>query len=237
MKKQQQSLSLPLSEQELDELHDFLWERYLDDEKAFSLEMIDGIFCALAINPKTASPSEWLSVIFESDNVFESEKEAEYILGLLFRHHNRVMYLMRNLPEKVEKENIYIPLIFDPQEDEANFGEQWAKGFHLGTQYCSDDWDKALESDTEEAQNIAEILTLILLLELGHDPDDENNKISSDVRRELFVNLPVAVYTLYEYWHPKDNKNQIVSKITQKIGRNDPCPCGSGKKYKKCCDA
>ncbi len=22
---------------------------------------------------------------------------------------------------------------------------------------------------------------------------------------------------------------------TQKIGRNDPCPCGSGKKYKKCC--
>jgi hypothetical protein len=22
-----------------------------------------------------------------------------------------------------------------------------------------------------------------------------------------------------------------------KIGRNDPCPCGSGKKYKKCCEA
>ncbi|MDH2129550.1 SEC-C metal-binding domain-containing protein [Sphingobium yanoikuyae] len=21
----------------------------------------------------------------------------------------------------------------------------------------------------------------------------------------------------------------------QKIGRNDPCPCGSGRKYKKCC--
>ncbi|HHX32016.1 MAG TPA: SEC-C domain-containing protein, partial [Bacteroidales bacterium] len=21
----------------------------------------------------------------------------------------------------------------------------------------------------------------------------------------------------------------------EKIGRNDPCPCGSGKKYKKCC--
>ena len=24
---------------------------------------------------------------------------------------------------------------------------------------------------------------------------------------------------------------------TQKVGRNDPCPCGSGKKYKKCCGA
>lgn len=23
----------------------------------------------------------------------------------------------------------------------------------------------------------------------------------------------------------------------EKVGRNDPCPCGSGKKYKKCCEA
>lgn len=30
------------------------------------------------------------------------------------------------------------------------------------------------------------------------------------------------------------NKTQIVVK-EEKIGRNDPCPCGSGKKYKKCC--
>ena len=25
--------------------------------------------------------------------------------------------------------------------------------------------------------------------------------------------------------------------MTQKLGRNDPCPCGSGKKYKHCCGA
>jgi hypothetical protein len=24
--------------------------------------------------------------------------------------------------------------------------------------------------------------------------------------------------------------------VTKKVGRNDPCPCGSGKKYKKCCE-
>ncbi len=26
-------------------------------------------------------------------------------------------------------------------------------------------------------------------------------------------------------------------RVTEKVGRNDPCPCGSGKKYKKCCGA
>ena len=26
-------------------------------------------------------------------------------------------------------------------------------------------------------------------------------------------------------------------KVEEKVGRNEPCPCGSGKKYKKCCGA
>lgn len=32
-----------------------------------------------------------------------------------------------------------------------------------------------------------------------------------------------------------DNEKQIPVKKDPKVGRNDPCPCGSGKKYKKCC--
>ena len=36
----------------------------------------------------------------------------------------------------------------------------------------------------------------------------------------------------------QDNgSNQNIQKPKQKIGRNDPCPCGSGKKYKRCCGA
>ena len=34
-----------------------------------------------------------------------------------------------------------------------------------------------------------------------------------------------------------DTTNQKPVEIHKKIGRNDPCPCGSGKKYKKCCGA
>ena len=30
---------------------------------------------------------------------------------------------------------------------------------------------------------------------------------------------------------------KTVVRTGQKVGRNDPCPCGSGKKYKKCCGA
>ena len=35
-----------------------------------------------------------------------------------------------------------------------------------------------------------------------------------------------------------DKRSRTVRKTSaQKVGRNDPCPCGSGKKYKKCCGA
>jgi preprotein translocase subunit SecA len=32
-------------------------------------------------------------------------------------------------------------------------------------------------------------------------------------------------------------KPQPIVKTEKKVGRNDPCPCGSGKKYKNCCGA
>jgi len=32
-----------------------------------------------------------------------------------------------------------------------------------------------------------------------------------------------------------DTQKQPLKVASKKVGRNDPCPCGSGKKYKKCC--
>ena len=33
----------------------------------------------------------------------------------------------------------------------------------------------------------------------------------------------------------KEIANAVAEAKPKKVGRNDPCPCGSGKKYKKCC--
>ena len=35
----------------------------------------------------------------------------------------------------------------------------------------------------------------------------------------------------------EERRKEPVRRKDEKIGRNDPCPCGSGKKYKKCCGA
>ena len=49
--------------------------------------------------------------------------------------------------------------------------------------------------------------------------DEWNDVLSEDDRRRIY----------------KDYKRSKIVHVENKPGRNDPCPCGSGKKYKKCC--
>jgi uncharacterized protein YecA (UPF0149 family) len=41
--------------------------------------------------------------------------------------------------------------------------------------------------------------------------------------------------TLKEFDLEKDKPQVEIDFSEKRVGRNDPCPCGSGKKYKKCC--
>ena len=79
---------------------------------------------------------------------------------------------------------------------------------------------------------------------------DENTKVRLQYDREkLYYNMIAAkadwLYEL-EQWDSllsserrkelyKEQKNSGTVVKGKKVGRNDPCPCGSGKKYKKCC--
>jgi len=81
---------------------------------------------------------------------------------------------------------------------------------------------------------------------------EENTKVSLDYDTEkLYYNMIAAKADwLYELpqWDTllseekrkqlyKEQKRSTTVVKDSKIGRNDPCPCGSGKKYKKCCGA
>lgn len=49
-----------------------------------------------------------------------------------------------------------------------------------------------------------------------------------------FYRLPEHVRDALQRKHGGIN-SETVQRETPKVGRNDPCPCGSGKKFKKCC--
>jgi len=49
------------------------------------------------------------------------------------------------------------------------------------------------------------------------------------------LSAPYEIDAVPDNWIPNYEPQQTYIREKEKIGRNDPCPCGSGKKYKKCC--
>ena len=79
------------------------------------------------------------------------------------------------------------------------------------------------EETVEEAEETAEETS-----EKKYSDDDVQKATEKFMKREQ-----VAVPTSINLEGESSPVNRTVKKV--KIGRNDPCPCGSGKKYKKCC--
>jgi uncharacterized protein len=72
-------------------------------------------------------------------------------------------------------------------------------------------------------------------------PDDDLGTASEVARARPLASLDDAidevvgaVAELYELTLPRRYKVEAVRRATPKVGRNDPCPCGSGRKFKQC---
>jgi len=82
----------------------------------------------------------------------------------------------------------------------------------------------------------------ILRTEAGQTGD--NTGIVEFIARCDVNGVPSQLHEISEFshdgerWFYVDGMNQQpIRRETPKVGRNEPCPCGSGKKYKKCCGA
>jgi len=75
------------------------------------------------------------------------------------------------------------------------------------------------------------------ILALSSDtPAEIQDQLSSDVRETIIDQLPATLQMIAAYWQSSDSRfPRRQPNRAAKIGRNAPCPCGSGKKFKRCC--
>jgi uncharacterized protein len=89
-------------------------------------------------------------------------------------------------------------------------------------------------------------LVPILALAHEHHPDPEmrpyKKSISAEMRERLIAGAAAGVMAIYHYFEAErllDARARAAARTLRrdvpKVGRNDPCPCGSGKKFKHCC--
>lgn len=222
----------PLSDEEYEVLDEFLAS--CEDGQAMSLEEIDGFFCALVVGPGLVPPSEFLPEVFGGEiPKFQDMEEAKRITGLLMRHWNGVA-------DAFAKGEVYVPYLLEDGDGTATANE-WAQGFLVGISMRNDAW--APLRDDEEA---CVALIPMMAFAFEHDPDPElrpDSPIAPESRTELIGLMTLGAKAIYEYFRAAraadvDNyvdTSRYVAQRGPKVGRNDPCPCGSGKKYKRCC--
>lgn len=231
-------LSDELSDEELLELDQFLMSEATSDETML-LDALDGYLTAVVIGPATLPTSRWYPGIWGSgkDNgpVFDSTDEALRIMNLIMRHYNSIVGSLQYDPDAHE------PLFdfFRIEGDEREYvdGEMWAYGFMEGIALCRKDWQALFDDPKGQAW-----MNPIRLLGDDDLPDDELSLAETpEQREELALQIPDSLANIYRFWlpHRKAIHELQLARTYQreqpKVGRNDPCPCGSGKKYKKCC--
>ncbi len=224
----------PLSEEELHELDQFLL--YLDAEESMTLDMLDGFLHAIAIGPETVMPSQWLPKVWGQEDggmmpPADDLEQVNHLLGLVMRHFNSIVFGFGQHPPFVE------PLWGTVQyEDLGEFddAEMWAYGFCEGVKLNPVAW-QPLMNDPQSARWYRPIGLL------GADdfsPDQDALTLTPEQREALAREIEEGLLHIHAFWLPLRRavaERQQAQRISTKVGRNEPCPCGSGKKFKKCC--
>lgn len=228
-----QDLDRPLSDQEFDTLAGYIDQ--VDGGEIDDIEALDGFLTALAVCPELVPPSEFLGVIQsgaheDGDLVFEDMDDAQTFIGLVMRHWNTIT-------RTLARDEPYLPVLL-ADGDGATLGNNWANGFLRGMQLREPAWS-AVVNDEERGGPFIPIFALAC----EHHPDPEMRPYAEPMtperRESLQISMIAGVLQLYRSL--ADDRQRFAARgpnvvpFRPKVGRNDPCPCGSGKKFKKCC--
>ena len=215
--------------------------------KGFNLEALDGFLTALAVSPSSVPPEEWQPVVWGGKTPrWDSEDEAAAVQQLLMGHLNMAVARVRHddsdLPDHLA------PLMWLPEdpelggedslrEDELDVGADWAQGFFTAVMLREAEWDRWLD-DNDWIDDIFDALDRLASGEAINPDDPTAPAMPVDYRERLGIVIDIPGMMA-------DLNHHRVEALTPRTpirredgpGRNDACPCGSGKKYKKCCGA
>ncbi|TCW33953.1 YecA family protein [Gulbenkiania mobilis] len=186
---------------------------------------VQGFFVALASGPDTLAREDWLSEVLGDAPAFENESERDELAALLQKlyDHTAAELAAGRMPEMI---------LYAEEDSESPDFWPWCNAYLYTLDVVPTDWFE--KADDEGFEDL-----LMPLMALGGMFEEEDGKVlmefSEDELEGFREELPEAVLAVYQYWRAKMQAPKTVRRTAGKVGRNDPCPCGSGKKFKACC--
>ncbi len=206
--------------------------------RSMMLSDLDGFLTGIAVGPELIRPSEWLAHIWGGEGPeFTGLDEANAILGTVLGRYNEILReVADDLPEPV----------FWVDRDGTLIAIDWAEGFLHAIKLRIDAW-RPLFTSSSEGELLLPILGLCgdatgdSLIALTPEAEDALLEQAADL-------IPGCIAGIARFWRRNARNNQTLVSLSRasgrepiraaaKLGRNDPCPCGSGRKFKKCCGA
>jgi uncharacterized protein len=199
-------------------------------------------FCTgLIVSPDMIPPSEWLPQVWGPGGApqFESEADLQRALDLIMGHYNEVARALR--PPDIE-----LSPVFD--EDQRNgdiLWEMWVLGFEQAMRLRMDSWERIVESSDKEAAS--SVTMMLALYQIAEGKSDLPASSIGELTEQAPDLIPDMVFALNAWTKGNTQPEPFPSwaaantptapSRARNVGRNEPCPCGSGRKYKRCCGA
>ena len=195
------------------------------------LTELDGFLTALVVGPDTIPQAEWLQSIWGSDDSvdppFDDPADVQWFVdAVMARFAEIVRDLTRGKPQP----------IFDTDDRNGDvLWEAWIDGFAEAVALRPESWTALGDgSDPDTADAMAQIMALIAVI-------TNETELDSVEVNALDAHAPAQIVAAVLKLHAANSQNAGAPSGTPtltpstKTGRNDPCPCGSGKKSKRCC--
>jgi uncharacterized protein len=226
----------PLTDSDFESLGDML--KRFGGKAAMNLEQLDGFLAAIVCHPAEISKAEYLPEIWGDQMINEDKFAAQLMLqgfvSLIARHKDAVAHTLQS-------GDVFTPVLL-ANTDGVFPGNDWADGFVRGMALRRENWTALFEDEDHGGS-----LVPIFALAHEHDPDPERRPYKEPIRAEqrekLIIGTAAGVMNIYKYFrtHHVGTETPLVPfsstycRHMPKTGRNELCPCGSGKKFKHCC--
>lgn len=216
-----------------------LYARHPDAEDAPSISYVDGALAGLLLAPEPVPPEEWLPRLWAGPDVrFDDPADRDRLARLLQDRQSEIA------AELLEGGGVFAP-VYETNDEGDEIWQLWLLGLGGALNLHPGHFEAMIASEDEDVGAAATGLMSLLATLPGFRgvlSDEEDRELSElgDLAAEAPDLLPYFVETLYRR---KLGLERVVMTDdipampvrSVKIGRNEPCPCGSGRKYKKCC--
>jgi uncharacterized protein len=231
----------PFSQAEAEQLDALLNAKWLP-KTAMNISMLDGYFAAIVSGPNTILPSRWIPFVWDfvqgvKSPAFGSNEQVQVLMNLIMRFMNDTVQVLTNSPKD------YDPIFMESvdQSDAPPIMDHWCAGYVAGMKLDLNAWKPLLDAQPHWFYAIQ--------LFGVDDPalDAARDAVSPKETLEISTAIPQFVRNIFAHWMVKrldDRKTGLMQSVSgqarqpvrsePKIGRNDICHCGSGKKFKHC---